>query len=124
MIVVVMNYLNGWCQNDNGLHPLRGSVIDDTTIISIPIKYIKLANIKLIEHRYCNVIINEKDSIIDLERRKYYIADSLYREKINHVYDVAENLEQKLDKENKRKRIWAGTAIGAVAAFLVTIICK
>lgn len=124
MIVVVMNYLNGWCQNDNGLHPLRGSKIVDTTTISIPIKYIKLANIKLIEHRYCDIIINEKDSIIDLERRKYYIADSLYKEKINYIYNVTENLERSLDKEKKRKRIWAGTAIGAVAAFFVTILIK
>lgn len=116
--------LNDWCQNNTaGDHSLRGSVPTDS-VVQVPIKYIRLANNKLIEHQYCPFIINEKDSIIYLERQKYYIADSLYRQKVDVIYRANENLSKSLDKERKKRKIWAGTAIGAVAAFFVTVLLK
>lgn len=121
MIMVALSYSSGYCQND--VHLLRGNIPTDT-VYPIPISLIRIANHKLIEHQYCPIIINEKDSIIALKDKQRYIADSLHRAKIEYMFNNVQRLEQNVEKANKRKKIWATTAIGAVAAFFVTVLIK
>lgn len=121
MIMTLLICSRSYCQND--VHPLRGNIPTDT-VYPIPISLIRIANHKLIEHQYCHIIINEKDSIIALKDRQRHIADSLNRAKIEYMFSNVQRLEQNIEKANKRKKIWATTAIGAVAAFFVTVLIK
>ena len=120
MMMMLLNSLRSWCQSDTIHHPLRGSITD----VTIDIGYIRQANDKLIEHKYCSSIINTKDSIIALHNDRFRIADSIYNAKLQYTYAVARKLEEDVEKANKRKKIWAGTAIGAVLAFFVVVLIK
>lgn len=91
--------LKVWSQNDSLSNhcPLRG----DSATVTVPLSLIKQANNKLIEHKYCPIIIANKDSIIRLERLKYDIADSLYNDKLQLMN---KNI-QELNKTIKRDKV-------------------
>lgn len=114
--------LKVWSQNDSlsNHRPLRG----DSATVTVPLSLIKQANNKLIEHKYCPIIIANKDSIIKLERLKYDIADSLYNDKIQLMNKNIQELNNDINQKNKKVKIYATTAICAVVAFLITIVCK
>lgn len=114
--------LKVWSQNDSlsNHHPLRG---DSATVI-VPLSLIKQANNKLIEHKYCPIIIANKDSIIKLERLKYDIADSLYNEKIILLNDNIQKLNNDINQKRKTIKVLSGTALGAVSLFLLTFLIK
>lgn len=114
--------LRVWSQNDSlsNHRPLRG----DIATVTVPLSLIKQANNKLIEHKYCPIIIANKDSIINLERTKYSIADSLYNDKLQLMNKNIQELNNDIARSNKRAKIWAGTAISASALFLLFIFFK
>ncbi len=120
-MMTLLYCLNGWCQNDiNDSIPLRR----DNNKVLIDINYIRLANKKLIEHKYCNIIINNKDSIISLERNKYLIADSLYKIEYNKYYNNVKVLEKQLSKQRKRNRILSYSTIGGIAFSVLILLIK
>lgn len=114
--------LNGWSmKNDStGVHPLRGN---DTTV-TVPLELIRKANNKLIEHKYCPIIIANKDSIINLERTKYNIADSLYRDRLIIMNQNIQRLNDDIARSNKRAKIWAGSTIGILSLFVLYVLIK
>lgn len=110
-----------WCQNNIDSASLYGG---DSTKVLIDIDYIKLANKKLIEHKYCNVIINTKDSIIDLERKKYLIADSLYNVEYTKCYNNVKLLEQRIKKQRKINRIVSYSSAAGIAFSVLILLIK
>lgn len=122
MTVLLLNCLNSWCQSDS-IHLLRG--VD--TLVNIELSYIRQANIKLIEHKYCDKIISAKDSIISLHELKYSIADSIYKSEYRNCYNNVKQLETQIYKErNKsiRRKYIAGGAVISAIGFLVALILK
>lgn len=119
MIVMQLNCLKSWCQTNTDV-PSTGEI----TKAYIEIDYIREANKKLIEHKYCPIIIAQKDTIINLEKIKYNILDSLYKDKLYRQSIIQQNIEQDLIKQEKRVKILSGTTVGAVAAFLLTLLIK
>ena len=114
--------LKVWSQNDSLPNhcPLRG----DSVTVTVPLSLIKQANNKLIEHKYCPIIIANKDSIIKLERLKYDIADSLYNEKIVLLNNNIQKLNNDINRKRKTIKVLSGTALGAVSLFLLTFLIK
>lgn len=119
MIVVPLSCLKSWCQTNTDSLPTG-----EKTKAYIEVEYIRKANQKLIEHKYCPSIIAQKDTIISLEKIKYNTLDSLYKDKVYKQWAVQENLERDLAKQKTKVKILSGTTIGAVAAFLLTLIIK
>lgn len=114
--------LKSWSMgNDStGVHLLRGN---DTTV-TVPLELIRKANNKLIEHKYCPIIIANKDSIINLERTKYNIADSLYRDRLIIMNQNIQRLNDDIARSNKRAKIWAGSTIGILSLFVLYVLIK
>lgn len=114
--------LRVWSQNDSlsNHRPLRG----DSATVTVPLSLIKQANNKLIEHKYCPIIIANKDSIIKLERFKYDIADSLYNDKLQLMNKNIQKLNNDIARSNKRAKIWAGGFLGTLSFFVLYVLIK
>lgn len=119
MIVLVWNCLNSWSQSSS-LHPLRGN----DTIVNVRIDLIRKANVKLIEHKYCPNIMATKDSIIKLERLKYFTIDSLYKANYVNCYNNVHALEKQVSKTKRRNKILGGTAVCSVAIVVLSLLLK
>lgn len=117
--MLVWNCLSGWSQNDS-IHPLRGK----DTLVNVRIDLIRKANIKLIEHKHCPEIIAAKDTIINLERIKYFKLDSMYRAAYNDCYNNVRALEKQVSKTKRRNKILGGTVVGSVAIVVLSLLLK
>lgn len=123
---MLLNCLKSWSQINNVDSLYRGLNIEDTAVVNIPIKYIKKANIKLIERNYLIEVNHEKDSIIAFQNRYIHIADSIndviLTDNIN-IRNINRNIEYSLSKEKKKNKILqigvGSVVIGTIIAILV-----
>lgn len=122
MILVLLNFLKVWSQNND--FPLRGINHNADTTITINIDYIRKANIKLIERKYLLKLNSEKDSIIDLKNdyinEQYIIIDSLNNKLITQ-HKVINNITEDLNKQKKNIIIYSvgGTLIGIIIGLII-----
>lgn len=122
MILVLLNFLKVWSQNND--LPLRGINHNADTTITINIDYIRKANIKLIERKYLLKLNSEKDSIIDLKNNyineQYIIIDSLNNKLITQ-HKVINNITEDLNKQKKNIIIYSvgGTLIGIIIGLII-----
>lgn len=122
MILVLLNFLKVWSQNND--LPLRGINHNADTTITINIDYIRKANIKLIERKYLLKLNSEKDSIIDLKNdyinEQYIIIDSLNNKLITQ-HKVINNITEDLNKQKKNIIIYSvgGTLIGIIIGLII-----
>lgn len=87
----------------------------DTTYVTIPIEYIRLANQKLIERNYLIEVNAHKDSIIiDYKRyiEEYERIDKEYKTKIKDYERINKNLYKSLEKQKKISLV-CGSVAGA-----------
>ena len=107
--------------------PSTGEINEsDTVCVSIPIKYIRLANEKMIERNYLIEANRYKDSLI-VDYRNWIIEyDSYitkYQKEVNTYNMINKDLYRSLEKANKRNKFFAtiaGTSI--VSLILVCLI--
>lgn len=103
--------------------PSTGEILqDDTTNVSIPISYIKLANQKLIERQYLIEINQYKDSIIlDYEDYIKYQnkINSDYKKNLEEYYRINDDLNKRLEKRRKTNLV-LGSITGA-SVFIVIL---
>ena len=122
MILVLLNFLKVWSQNND--LSLRGINHNTDTTIAINIDYIRKANIKLIERKYLLKLNLEKDSIINLKNdyinEQYIIIDSL-NNKLVTQYKVINNITEDLNKQKKNIIIYSvgGTLIGIIIGLII-----
>ena len=122
MILVLLNFLKVWSQNND--LPLRGINHNTDTTITINIDYIRKANIKLIERKYLLKLNSEKDSIINLKNNyideQYIIIDSL-NNKLVTQHKVINNITEDLNKQKKNIIIYSvgGTLIGIIIGLII-----
>ena len=124
MTLLLLNCLKSWSQINNECSLYGGLNIDDTTIVNIPISYIKKANVKLIERNYLIKINNEKDSIINMQANYMVAADSnivnLINDNIHAVY-INRHLEASLNKK-KKENSYLKIGIGGIVVGIITAI--
>lgn len=110
--------------------PVEGLYIlhdNDTTKVCIPIKDIKIANIKMNERLHLlDVAVQQELSIMDY---KLYIntQDTIikdFQNRLSTSNDINKNLHNAINKERNKNKIWKSTAIGAVAATILVIFLK
>lgn len=119
IIVLVLNYSSLYAQ----MIPSTGEINkSDTSLVSIPIKYIKLANIKLLERNYLLEVNEVKDSII--LNYKDYIKE---QEKINSELNkkiiedtrINNELNKSLQKQKKTSLVLGGIAGASIITILL-----
>ena len=128
MIVLLLLSSKSWCQNNNATLPLRAIEHKDSLInVTIPINYIKQANIKLTERKYFIRLNNEKDSII-MYYKDYVANQDIIINKLNNNYltavEVNKNIKKDLELQQRKTKLFTYTSISLVAITLLTILAK
>lgn len=93
----------------------------------IDIKYIRLANAKLIERKYLLKVVDEQDSIISLKdnyinEQSKIITD--FQNRVDNAIKINEVIKQDIEKQKKCTKIVGGIAGSAIAILVISIICK
>ena len=95
----------------------------DTSLVTIPIKYIHLANQKLIERQYLIEVNNQKDSII-IDYKKYVAeqekAIKSFQNRINDYDRVNNNIAKRLERQKKTSLICGSVAAASIAVIVLT----
>ena len=107
--------------------PSTGDLQLSDTAVTIDIKYIRLANAKLIERKYLLNIVNEQDSIISFKdnyiiEQKKIITD--FQNRVDNAIKINEAIKQDIEKQKKRTKIVGGIASSAIAILVISFICK
>lgn len=122
-----MSCLRSYAQtNDN--HPSTGKIKQsDTTIVAVPIKYIRNANTKLIERLYLleinkqqDTLINMKDSYINEQKR--IITD--FQKRIDEANKINQAVKQELDKQKIKNKVITYGASATIIGLIIGIICR
>ena len=97
---------------------------EDTTKVLIELKYIRSANIKLLERQYLIETGIQKDSII-LSYKKYVNEQNIiidnYKNAISKSNDINNKLSKNLDKQKKLTRV-CGTVAGVSILTIVLLV--
>lgn len=118
---------NGSLQAQTISLPLRGSDLEDSIKVELPISLIKKANERLIERKYLISIYYEQDSIIQFQNS--YIANQsiIINDMQNRIItnnQINEDLNKALDKQKKKNKIITYSAVGVVAGLLIGVLIK
>ena len=124
MIVLLLNCLNSYAQTINGALPSTGEQNEtDSSLVVIPINYIRLANQKLLERQYLLEVNQYKDSII--VDYKNYIKEQErinknFQNKLKEVDKINNDLNKRLSKQKKTSIICGSVAGTAVLLLIIT----
>lgn len=94
----------------------------DTSLVTIPIKYIHLANQKLIERQYLIETNQYKDSII-VDYKKYVKeqekAIKSFQTKINNYDKINKDIAKRLERQQKTSLICGSIAAASITAIVI-----
>ena len=122
--MMLLNSFMSWCQSNTTSITSTGEFISSDTIVTIPINYIRKANILMIERNYLLNITEEQDSIICLHKLYISEQDSIindFQQKIIKNNKINEDINKAYERE-RRKTIIFGTTTGVLAAIVATTI--
>lgn len=128
MIVLLGSYSRSWCQSEinNVVHPPRGVNTTDT-VVSVPISMIKLANAKIIKSKLYKDIIEEQDSIINLQKLKYNTINNeikILQYNLDNTNKVNNNLNKSIERIKRNNRYLVGGGAVCAIAFVVCLLVK
>lgn len=126
-IVLLLSCLSSYAQtNDN--HPSTGQIKEsDTTIVAIPIKYIRNANTKLIERIYLLKINKQQDTLINMKDR--YINEQQkiitdFQKRVDETNKMNRAIKQDLNKQKIKNKIITYGAGATIVGLIIGFICK
>ena len=127
MIVLLLSCLSNYAQtNDN--HPSTGQIKQsDTTVVTIPIEYIRNANIKLIERLYLLEITKQQDTLINMKdnyinEQKRIITD--FQKRVDESNRINQAVKQDLDKQKTKNKIITYGAGATIIGLIIGLMCK
>lgn len=99
----------------------------DTALVTIPIKYIHLANQKLIERQYLLEVNEYKDSIIVdyknyTEQQEKVIKQ--FQDKVDNYNRINEDMGKRLQRQKKVSLVCGSVAAASIAVIVLTAICN
>ena len=127
MTITLLSYLNSYAQT-NANHPSTGQIKQsDTTIVTIPIKYIRNANTKLIERIYLLKINKQQDSLINMKdsyinEQKRIIID--FQKRVDEANKINQAVKQDLNKQKTKNKIITYGASATIIGLIIGLICK
>ena len=97
----------------------------DTSLVTIPIKYIHLANQKLIERQYLIEVNNQKDSII-IDYKKYVAEQEKsiksFQDRVSDYDKINKDISKRLERQRKTSLICGSVAAASIAAIVIAAI--
>lgn len=126
-MILLLSFLSGYAQTNNN-SPSTGNLLKaDTTIIAIPIKYIRNANTKLIERIYLLEINKQQDTLINMKDRyineqKRIITD--FQKRVDEANKINQAVKQDLDKQKIKNKIITYCAGVTIVGLIIGLICK
>lgn len=127
MIVLLLSYLSGYAQTNDNL-PSTGQIIQsDTAVVTIPIKYIRSANAKLIERIYLKDIVGKQDTLIIMKdnyinEQKKIITD--FQKRVDEANKINQAVKQDLNKQKIKNKIITYGAGATIIGLIIGLICK
>lgn len=126
-MILLLSSLSSYAQTNNN-YPSTGQIKEsDTTIVAIPIKYIRNANTKLIERLYLleinkqqDTLINMKDSYINEQKR--IITD--FQKRVDEVNKINQAIKQDLDKQKIKNKVITYGAGVTIIGLIIGLICN
>ena len=123
LIMLVLSCLKTYAQTNTS----TGNQIETDSLVTINIKYIRLANEKLLERQYLLDVNHYKDSIIGDYRQ--YVKE---QEKINNIYKnklseydrINKELNKSLDKKQKTNLILGSVSAASIVTIVLLAIIK
>ena len=124
LIVLVLSCLKTYAQ----VIPSTGEIDrTDTALVTIPIKYIHLANQKLIERQYLLEVNEYKDSII-VDYKKYTEQQEKvikqFQDKVDNYNRINEDMGKRLQRQKKVSLVCGSVAAASIAVIVLTAICN
>ena len=121
MIVLLLLSLKSWSQNLNDTLPLRAE------LVTVPINYIKDANIKLTERKYLIKLNSEKDSIITYYKQ-YTNGQSIIIKEMSDDFIAAqkinENIKRDLELQKHKTRVFIGSTVVLGIVVLINAVLR
>lgn len=112
-------------QAENDTIFTTGEQILTDTLVEVPIRYIRLANDKMIERSYLKKIIIAKDSVNTLQQDYIYKQDSvifLLKTNIVEINRINDDLQKQYQKERNKAIIYGSITGGLTIGIIATIV--
>lgn len=125
MIVLLLSYSNSWCQTNKDVSSSTGK--QDTSVVTVPVSFIKDANAKLIERLALLKITAHQDSIINLNRLYKAEQESIikgFQGKVHNLNEANVKLVNQVQTERKRNVIYKGVTAGTIVVAILSFILK
>ena len=126
-MITLLNSLSSYAQTNDNLHSTGQIKQSDTTIVAIPIKYIRNANTKLIERLYLLKINKQQDTLINMKdnyinEQKRIITD--FQKRVEEANKINQAVRQDLNKQKIKNKIITYGAGATIIGLIIGLICK
>lgn len=125
MILLLSNcFLNLQANNLDSV-PVTGEQIMEDTCVSVPIRFIRSANNKMIERKYLLKVVDAQDSIIQLNHKYVLQQDTIINDLKNRIVEtnrINDELQERYKKERTKKIIYGSIAGAFLVATVTSII--
>lgn len=127
MIVLLLICSKNLLAQINDSLPSTGDLQLSDTAVTIDIKYIRLANAKLIERKYLLDIVDEQDSIISFKdnyitEQKKIITD--FQNRVDKAIKINDAIKKDIEKQKAKNKIIGYGAGAAILGLIIGIIAK
>ena len=111
--------------------PFTGEVLIEDTCVSVPIRFIRSANDKMIERKYLLKVTEAQDSIIVLNKKYILQQDTIIDDLQNRILEcnrINNDLQNSYKKERNKKIIYgsvaATLAVTTIASVVIAVMKK
>lgn len=126
-MILLLSFLSGYAQTNDNYTSTGQIKQSDTTVVAIPIKYIRNVNAKLIERLYLLEITKQQDTLINMKdsyinEQKRIITD--FQKRVDEANKINQAVRQDLDKERSKLKsvYWGGGSV--IIALLIGLLLK
>ena len=105
--------------------PFTGDVLIEDTCVSVPIKFIRSANDKMIERKYLLKVTEAQDSIIVLNKKYILQQDTIIDDLQNRILEcnrINTDLQNSYKRERNKKIIYGSVAATLAVTTITSVV--
>lgn len=126
-MILLLSSLSSYAQTNDNNYSTGNLLEADTTIVAIPIKYIRNANTKLIERIYLLEINKQQDTLINMKDR--YINEQQkiitdFQKRVEEANKINQAIKQDLNKQKIKNKIITYGAGATIVGLIIGLLCK